>query len=125
MIGAMAGVECTPWATTARLVRTAAGMNDTEQRDEQRDEQQGPHHAPKGEPDAGAYIGHEPEFASETIPGGVQQRDERIAAEDSQSSGVGAADERVQGRADAWPGGHRRGEDVDDDAVRRSGDNPS
>jgi hypothetical protein len=85
----------------------------------------GPRHAPEGEPDAGAYIGREPEFASETIPGGVQQRDERISAEDTQSSGVGAADERVQGRRDAWPAGHRRGDDVSDDDVRRSGDNPS
>jgi hypothetical protein len=96
-------------------------MNDTEQRDRQ----SGPHHAGEGEPDAGAFIGREPEFAAETIPGGVQQRDERVAAEDSQSSGVGAADERAQGREDAWPADHRRGDDVSDDDVRRSGDSPS
>jgi hypothetical protein len=95
-------------------------MNDTEH-----DKQSGSHHAPDGQPDAGAYIGREPEFAAETIPGGVQPDDERVAAEDSQSSGVGAADERVQGRRDAWPAGHRRGEDVTDDDVRRSGDSPS
>jgi hypothetical protein len=75
-------------------------------------------------PDAGAYIGHEPEFAAETIPGGVQERDERVAGEASQSSGEGAADERVQGRRDAWPGGHRRGDDVSDDDVRQAGDSP-
>jgi hypothetical protein len=75
-------------------------------------------------PDAGAYIGHEPEFAAETIPGGVQERDERIAGEASQSSGVGAADGRLQGRRDAWPGGHRRGDDVSDDDVRQAGDSP-
>jgi hypothetical protein len=74
------------------------------------------------EPDAGAYIGREPEFAGETIPGGVQPRDERVAGEDSQSSGSGAADERVQGRDDAWPRGHRRGEDVNDADLRRAGD---
>jgi hypothetical protein len=80
-----------------------------------------PHHAPPDEPDAGAYIGHEPEFAAETIPGGVQPHDERVAGEDSQSSGAGAADERVQGCDDAWPRGHRRGHDVTDDDVRRAG----
>ena len=74
------------------------------------------------EPDAGAYIGRQPEFAAETIPGGVQPRDERVAGEDSQSSGSGAADERVQGRDDAWPRGHRRGEDVNDADLRRAGD---
>ncbi len=82
----------------------------------------GPHHAPPDEPDAGAYIGREPEFAAETIPGGVQPHDERVAGEDSQSSGAGAEDERVQGRTDDWPGGHRRGDDVSDDDLRRAGD---
>ena len=87
----------------------------------QREHEEG-QHSPSGEPDAGAYIGHEPEFAAETIPGGVQEHDERVAGVDSQSSGVGAADERVQGRDDNWPQGHRRGEDVSDDDVRRAGD---
>ncbi len=74
------------------------------------------------EPDAGAYIGREPEFAAETIPGGVQPRDERVAGEASQSSGTGAAAERLQGRDDAWPRGHRRGKDVNDADLRRAGD---
>ena len=85
----------------------------------------GPRHAPPDEPDAGAYIGHEPEFAAETIPGGVRPDDERVAGQDSQSSGVGAAEERVQGRDDEWPHGHRRGDDVSDDDVRRAGDSPT
>ena len=93
-------------------------MNDRQQ------EPKGSQHAPPGEPDAGAYIGHEPEFAAETIPGGVQDHDERVAGEDSQSSRVGAADERVQGRDDEWPRGHRRGDDVSDDDVRRAGGGP-
>lgn len=91
------------------------------------DRDQGPkesQHTPPGEPDAGAYIGHEPEFAAETIPGRVRDDDERVAGEDSQSTGVGAADERVQGRDDAWPRGHRRGNDVSGDDVRRAGENP-
>jgi hypothetical protein len=82
------------------------------------------HHAPSGQPDAGAYIGHEPEFAAETIPGGIGPGDERVAADNSQSSGEGALDERAQGRADAWPAGHRRKGDVSDDDIRRAGDNP-
>jgi hypothetical protein len=37
-----------------------------------------------GELDPGAYIGHEPEREADTIPGGVQPGDERVAAHDSQ-----------------------------------------
>ena len=44
--------------------------------------------------DPGAYIGHEPEFAAETIPGGVQPKDERVSALDTRSTGVGALDKR-------------------------------
>jgi hypothetical protein len=57
--------------------------------------------------DGGAYIGNRPELAEETIPGGVQPDDERVAAHDSRSSGSGKQDERVQGRGDEWPAGHR------------------
>ena len=76
-------------------------------------------HAADDKPDAGAYIGREPEFAAETIPGGVQAHDERIAGEASQSSGVGAGNERVQGREDDWPRGHRSGDDTGEDDSRR------
>ena len=44
--------------------------------------------------DPGAYIGHEPEFEAETIPGGIGAKDERVAAVDTQSTGVGAAERR-------------------------------
>lgn len=57
--------------------------------------------------DGGAYIGNRPEMASETIPGGVHGDDERVAGHDSQSTGTGKLEERVQGRRDEWPGGHR------------------
>ena len=57
--------------------------------------------------DGGAYIGNRPELASETIPGGVSEDDERVSAVDSQSSGEGKEEDRVQGRSDEWPGGHR------------------
>ena len=72
-------------------------------------------------PDAGAYIGRKPEFASETIPGGVKSDDERVAAGDTQSSGAGSADERIQGREDEVPGGHREGPQAGDDDVREAG----
>ena len=78
---------------------------------------------PKEELDQGAFIGHEPEFAAETIPGGVQPSDERVSANATQSSGEGAADQRVEGRDDEWPTGHRFAgpSDRDDDARREAG----
>ena len=57
--------------------------------------------------DGGAYIGNRPELASETIPGGVNEDDERVSALDTQSSGEGKEEDRVQGRGDEWPTGHR------------------
>jgi hypothetical protein len=73
--------------------------------------------------DPGAYIGHEPELAAETIPGGVQPDDERVAGYATQSSGVGAEDERLQGRPDDWPQGHREADPPggQDDAIRGAG----
>jgi hypothetical protein len=40
--------------------------------------------------DAGGYIGHEPELARETIPGGVQRGDVRVAAVATRPTGAGA-----------------------------------
>jgi hypothetical protein len=45
--------------------------------------------APPRDLDAGAYIGSEPELASETLPGGVQDKDERVAANASQPGETG------------------------------------
>lgn len=39
--------------------------------------------------DAGGYIGHEPELARETIPGGVQPGDVRVAGVATQPTGAG------------------------------------
>ena len=72
--------------------------------------------------DPGAYIGHEPEFASETIPGGVQPGDERVSALATQSTGVGAADKRQTAR-DVSPAGHREAASVSDDDIRQAGEN--
>ena len=80
----------------------------------------GTRHGESDAADPGAYIGHEPEPASETIPGGVGPRDERVAAVATQSTGVGRPDQRGQ-PADE-PGGHRFGTAVSDDDVRRAGD---
>jgi hypothetical protein len=65
--------------------------------------------------DPGAYIGHEPERATETIPGGLDASDERVAAVASQP-GVPGDD------GGAMPAGHRTGERANDDRVREAGD---
>lgn len=74
------------------------------------------------EHDPGAFIGHEPEFESETIPGGLSRKDERVSALDTQSTGVGAADRR-ETAPDVPPEGHREGSRVSDDDIRRAGSN--
>jgi hypothetical protein len=74
--------------------------------------------------DAGAYIGHEPEFAAETIPGGLGPKDERVSAVGTQSSGVGALEKR-ETQVDVPPAGHREASHATDDDVRRAGDNGS
>ena len=77
----------------------------------------------KQQPDAGAYIGRKPEFAWETIPGGVRDDDERVAATQSESSGEGAAEHRTTGVGEETPHGHREGDRASDDDVRRAGEN--
>ncbi len=64
--------------------------------------------------DPGAYIGREPERATETIPGGLSKADERVAAHSTQSGPAGG---------DAVPDGHREGVPATDDAVREAGQN--
>ena len=74
--------------------------------------------------DPGAYIGHEPEFAAETIPGGLGPKDERVSAVGTQSSGVGALEKR-ETQVDVPPEGHREASRASDDDIRRAGDNGS
>lgn len=62
--------------------------------------------------DPGAYIGREPERATETIPGGISPKDERVAAHSTQSSPTAG---------DARPDGHREGAPVTDDTIREAG----
>lgn len=70
--------------------------------------------------DAGAYIGHEPELARETIPGGVQRGDTRVAAVATQIAGAGAQAHTPPG-ASEQPGGHRQGDRADDESTREAG----
>jgi hypothetical protein len=69
--------------------------------------------------DPGAYIGHEPERSTETIPGGLSASDERVAAVDSQPGEI------VADPATGWgepPQGRRPGESANDDRLREAGD---
>jgi hypothetical protein len=65
--------------------------------------------------DPGAYIGHEPERSTETIPGGLSRKDERVSAVATQPTGA-------ETRDDAWPEGHRDGERANEDRLREAGD---
>ena len=62
--------------------------------------------------DPGAYIGRMPEREAETIPGGISDKDERVAAHSTQPSPTAG---------DAVPSGHRDGPPVTDDTIREAG----
>ncbi len=62
--------------------------------------------------DPGAYVGRKPERQAETIPGGISDADERVAAHSSQPGPVGD---------DRHPAGHREGPPATDDTVREAG----
>jgi hypothetical protein len=62
--------------------------------------------------DPGQYIGHEPELASEKIPGGVQPDDVRVAAHSTQPGPA----------TDPEPFGHREYDPAGDDG-REAGQN--
>ena len=70
--------------------------------------------------DAGGYIGHEPELARETIPGGVQHGDVRVTGVATQPTSAGARAPAPAGTTDS-PEGHRQGTRADDDIVREAG----
>ena len=62
--------------------------------------------------DPGAFVGQRPERQAETIPGGISPKDERIAANSTQTGPTGG---------DATPDGHREGARAADDQVREAG----
>jgi hypothetical protein len=70
--------------------------------------------------DAGGYIGHEPELARETIPGGVQRGDVRVAAVATRPTGAGS-DAHAAAEVTDTPEGHRQGAPADDDSAREAG----
>jgi hypothetical protein len=63
--------------------------------------------------DPGAYVGRLPERQAETIPGGITDADERIAAHSTQSGPAGG---------DQQPDGHREGAPATDDTVSEAGE---
>jgi hypothetical protein len=65
--------------------------------------------------DPGAFVGRLPERSTETIPGGIGPKDERVAASATQVSGG-------EGRVDE-PTGHREGDQASDDDIRAAGEN--
>ena len=71
--------------------------------------------------DAGAYIGHEPELATDDLPEPVGDDDERVAAHSTQGTGVGRPD--VRGQPEHEPSGHAEGAPATDDAIREAGQN--
>jgi hypothetical protein len=64
--------------------------------------------------DPGAFIGRQPERATETIPGGVGRKDRRVSAVSTQP-GPAVPDEGTT------PEGHREGRNAGDDTVREAG----
>ena len=74
-----------------------------------------PRRDPREHTDPGSYIGRQPERATETIPGGVGPKDQRVSAVATQT---GAAPPE-----DGTPRGHREGGAADDDRVKEAGQN--
>jgi hypothetical protein len=71
--------------------------------------------------DPGAYIGRKPERATETIPGGLGRKDQRVAAVATQPAPVRG--EVPASEASSPPDGHRETETATDDRVREAGQN--
>ena len=71
--------------------------------------------------DPGAYIGRMPERATETIPGGLGPKDQRVAAVATQPAPV--REKGPGSEAGTPPAGHREAETATDDRVREAGQN--
>lgn len=79
-----------------------------------------PPRKPEPRRDAGAYIGRMPERATETIPGGLGRKDERVAAVATQPAPVRGSTTADAGEA---PAGHTEGPPATDDTKREAGQN--
>jgi len=75
---------------------------------------------PEPRRDAGAYIGRMPERATETIPGGLGPKDQRVSAVATQPAPV-RGDTAVD--SGTPPGGHRESGTASDDTKREAGQN--
>ncbi len=71
--------------------------------------------------DPGAYIGRMPERATQTIPGGLGPKDERVAAVGTQPAPVRGDPPAVE--EGAPPDGHREAVNATDDVIREAGQN--
>jgi hypothetical protein len=74
---------------------------------------------PEPRRDAGAYLGRKPAGATETIPGGVGRKDQRVSAVATQPSPVRGSTDPDTGPA---PEGHREAGSVTDDQKREAGE---
>ena len=104
-----------------RPVQEAQAMDENPQAPHAGDTRHDPLLPPGGDAvptDAGGYIGHEPELARETIPGGVQQGDVRVAGVATQPTGAGAS---AAAETTDSPEGPRRDLRADDDVGREAG----
>lgn len=68
------------------------------------------------------YIGQRPDENTDRIEEQLDRDAERVAVTNTESSGEGAAERRVQGGTDEWPHGHREGQPATDDEVRDAGE---
>jgi hypothetical protein len=62
--------------------------------------------------DPGAFVGNRPEREAKTIPGGISRKDERIAANSTQTGPISE---------ESTPEGHREGTPAGDDEIREAG----
>jgi hypothetical protein len=67
----------------------------------------------KNEREGGAWIGQHPDPNTEKVREDLDDGAERVAVTNNEPGKVPVAD--------AWPDGHREGQDADDDEVRRAG----
>ena len=80
-----------------------------------------PRHRDTTPRDPGAYIGRMPERATETVPGGVGRKDERVAAVGTQPAPVRGTSPASE--AGGAPDGHRETGSTTDDRAREAGQN--
>jgi len=66
--------------------------------------------------EGGAWIGQHPDPNTEQVRDELDEGAERVAVTNNESGATPVDD-------DGWPGGHREGDQADDDDVRQAGEN--